>query len=173
MDPGVVKVSAGNENGYITHCGREFTHDELATIRAVLEMFPGLTRKELARTLCENLGWFTASGSYKIDACLNLLDRLSVRDELELLEKFRPGVQQKRRSQGRHRAEELPSPVEPVCGSLKDLGAVSLDVVSKAKDKRAWKEAVEHHHYLGYKRAFGCRLSWYNASSGTRSSADS
>lgn len=154
-------MAARDESSEITQCGRDFTRDEVVVIREVVELFPRLCREELGRTLCEHLGWFTASGSYKINACLKLLERLSARGELELPEKFRPGVRQKRRSQGRPRAEEPPSPVVPVCGSLKDIGAVSLDVVSKAQDKRSWKEAVERYHYLGYKQAFGCRLKYF------------
>jgi len=32
-----------------------------------------LSRTELAATICEHLGWMTASGGYKIDACMKLL----------------------------------------------------------------------------------------------------
>jgi len=152
----------GNRSDNISQRGRDFTVEEVVAIREVVGLFPRLSRNELAQTLCEHLGWFTASGSYKLDACLKLLEQLSDRGELELPEKFRHG----RRGPPKAlpgAAPEAPAAlsVEPVCGSLKDLGAVSLDVVSKAPDKRAWNEAVEHHHYLGYKRAFGCRLKYF------------
>lgn len=157
-------MPARSESGVVTQCGRDFTRDEVVAIRDVVELFPRLSREELARTLCEHLGWFTASGGYKIDACLKLLERLSIRGELELPEKFRPGVRSRRKSQQRAEVDSPPASVEPLEGSLRDIGAVSLEVVLKPEEKRAWKDAVDRYHYLGYKQAFGCRLQYFISS---------
>ena len=43
-------------------------------IRWTAERFPGLSRSELARTVCENLSWKAPSGQLQIYACLPLLD---------------------------------------------------------------------------------------------------
>ena len=48
--------------------GRRFQPEELEQICTTVESFPGLTRTELARTLCEHLDWRTASGRAKLDA---------------------------------------------------------------------------------------------------------
>jgi hypothetical protein len=39
-------------------------------------MAAGIAAQELAATLCEHLAWFTLSGTPKIHACLEFLERL-------------------------------------------------------------------------------------------------
>jgi hypothetical protein len=141
-------------------CERSFTPDELDDIRTMVEGFPGLARKELARTLCENLRWFTAAGGYKIDACLKLLERLAVRGFLQLPEKFRPGTRKKRTSQLVATSQETAAP-QQISGSLAEVGPVSLEIVLTPEARREWKEAVNRYHYLGYKRPFGCSLAYF------------
>lgn len=144
----------------LVHCGREFTDGELEDIRALVEGFPGLARVELARTLSENLGWFTASGGYKVDACLKLLERLAALGLLQLPEKFRPGT---RRRQARRPAEEVEEASSPgqIVGALRDAGPVLLELALKPQVRREWKEIVDRYHYLGYKRPFGCSLEYF------------
>ncbi len=57
----------------LIQCGRYISPQELRQIRETVELFPKLSRKELAQTICEHLEWFSASGTNKIDACLKLL----------------------------------------------------------------------------------------------------
>lgn len=144
----------------ITHCGRQFTADELEDVRALVEGFSGLPREELARTLSENLSWFTASGGYKIDACLKLLERLSSLGFLQLPEKFRPGTRQRRASKPVEEYEETSSPSQ-ICGTLRDAGAISLELALDLEDRREWKQRVDRYHYLGYKQPFGCSLAYF------------
>ena len=66
------------------HCGREFSAAEVSEICATVAWLPGLARKELAATLCEHLGWVTLTGTAKIDACLEFLERLQVAELLVL-----------------------------------------------------------------------------------------
>ena len=58
------------------HCGREFSAAEIADLCATVAWLPGLPRQELAATLCEHLAWFTLSGTPKIHACHEFLERL-------------------------------------------------------------------------------------------------
>jgi len=64
--------------------GREITGEELDEIQETVRSFPTLSLSELAQTICEHLGWFTASGGYKTDACLKLLSRLEGKGFLRL-----------------------------------------------------------------------------------------
>jgi len=50
-------------------CGRKFTFQELEDIRETVRMFPSLSRKELAYTICEHLEWVSPNGRYKVEAC--------------------------------------------------------------------------------------------------------
>ena len=62
----------------IFQCGREITSQEFDEIRETVQLFPSLSRSELAATICEHLEWFTAAGGYKPDACMKLLEKLEV-----------------------------------------------------------------------------------------------
>ncbi len=76
----------------ITQCGREITDQELDLILETVKMFPKLSQTDLAETICEHLGWYTASGRYKREACLKLLKKLEAGGALELPEKRRYSV---------------------------------------------------------------------------------
>jgi len=62
--------------GPVFQCGREITGRELDQIRETVDLLPSLSRRELAATICEHLQWQTASGSYKLDALMKLLEKL-------------------------------------------------------------------------------------------------
>ena len=49
----------------IIQCGRCVSQQEIELIRETVNLFPQLSRTELAKTISENLKWFTASGSNK------------------------------------------------------------------------------------------------------------
>ena len=70
--------------GSIIQCGREIGGEELDEIQETVRLFAALSRWELAQTICEHLGWLTASGGYKTDACLKLLRRLEDKGCLKL-----------------------------------------------------------------------------------------
>lgn len=67
-------------------CGREFIFRELDDIRETVRMFPLLSRKELAFTICEHLEWVAPNGRYKVEACGQLLEKLDARGLLKLPE---------------------------------------------------------------------------------------
>ena len=71
-----------------TFYGRRYTRRQLADIQRTVELFPKLSRKELAQTICEHLGWRTAKGDNRYQACLRLLQRL---EELALLRPIAAG----------------------------------------------------------------------------------
>jgi hypothetical protein len=56
--------------------GRMFAASEIALIREVVATCGGLSRKELANTISELVGWTRANGSLKEAECLLLLARL-------------------------------------------------------------------------------------------------
>jgi hypothetical protein len=65
--------------------GREITGPEIAGIIEVSQLCAGLSRREeSAHTVCEHLGWVTASGRHKVKACLKLLEALEEKGTLDL-----------------------------------------------------------------------------------------
>ena len=45
-----------------TFGGTRLTRRQIADIQKTVELFPALSRHELAATLCSHLGWFTPKG---------------------------------------------------------------------------------------------------------------
>ena len=55
--------------------GRTFKHKELALIRELVQDCAGLSRMELARTVCELLRWKRPNGSLKARECREYLEQ--------------------------------------------------------------------------------------------------
>ena len=59
-----------------TFCGTRLTRRRIADIQKTVELFPALSRHELAATLCSHLGWFTPKGRDRLGSCLRILEQL-------------------------------------------------------------------------------------------------
>ncbi len=51
------------------YCGRDFTDAEIETIRQQIAQSPTLTRADLSRLTCRQLGWFKPDGGLKEMSC--------------------------------------------------------------------------------------------------------
>src|SRR2546426_281016 len=108
--------------------GREFSAGELDLIREVVASCSGLSRKELAQTVCELLGWKRPSGGLKARECWEFLNRLEGAGLLVLPEK-----QQRR-----------------------PVGSRTRVPVTARGDRG--RELIGRHHYLGHAVPFGAHL---------------
>ncbi len=144
----------------ISACGREVGGAEIAHAREVVRLCFGLSRKQLARTLCEHWGWVGATGQLQERACTKLLEKLDRMGMLELPPKRR------------RNARRPPPFVKPALGERTapqssvecELGAVRPIQLERVEDSDAtglWNEFVERYHGLGFKRPFGCSLRYF------------
>ena len=67
--------------------GRRVTEEDLTMMQEVVVSCVGLTRMELARTVCELLGWKRRNRSLKARECREFLEKLESRALLVLQEK--------------------------------------------------------------------------------------
>lgn len=135
--------------------GLEVGSVEVAMIREVIESCSGVTRMELANTICELLGWTRASGGLKGRECRDLLERLEAADVLVLPEK------RKGRPVGsgtRVPITEQGDPGRALRGSVGEFGPVVLEPVVNNKDRLLFRELVGRYHYLGHRVPFGAHL---------------
>ena len=139
-------------------CGRELTSEELDSAVDVVSTCGGLSRKELARTICEHLGWVTVTGRYKESACLGLLEELERSGRLKL-----PGLKPhvRRPRPVREGWDEQTEPQLLEGASLEAIGPVELELVGGSDGNRLWNEYVARYHPLGYKRPYGYALRYY------------
>jgi hypothetical protein len=149
------KWSNPNTMESVSVAGRRIDEKEIALVRDLAERFPGLSRNELALTICELIDWTRPSGKLKGRECLDLFDVL----EEEGICRFPPKKQIRRRdSRPGPSAVPPPSAEEEISCDLRDLLPVTLEHVRKPEMHREWRELVDRHHYLGYRKAFGASL---------------
>lgn len=135
--------------------GREILADELSTIREVAGLCSGVTRMELANTICELLGWRRPGGSLKGRECRELLERLEAAGEIVLPEKRkgRP-VGSRTRVPVTHRGD----PGRALVGSAGKFSPVELEPVRTEDERLLFRELVGRYHYLGHSVPFGAHL---------------
>jgi hypothetical protein len=149
-------ANPGDSNGF-SCSGRVFPTSEIALIREIVATCGGLSRKELANTISELVGWTRANGSLKEAECLMLLGRLEAAGLLTL-----PAKQQTRPlgsvTSIPHTAEGEPG--LPLSGSVETFAPVCVERVSDAGARQRFRELVDRYHALGYKVPFGAHLQY-------------
>ena len=116
----------------ITASGRSFTEEEISAIVRMVSMCVGLSRFELAQTICELLGWRRDNGALKSREGRDLLERLEARGDLGLPAK-RTGRPKGRRTctaqtdRGERRGE--------IAGALQEVAPVELQLVRQAEGR--------------------------------------
>jgi len=135
--------------------GRSFSQDELALMREVVHDCSGLSRMELARTVCELLEWQRPSGRLKSRECWEFLERLDNAGVLTLPAK-RPGTRLGLRT-------KVPVTTQgdcgaPLVGEVGDLKPIDLELVQTQDQRLLFRELIGRHHYLGHKVPFGAHL---------------
>ena len=68
------------------YCGREFSPEDIQTIKLLMEHHPSLKRRPLSRKVCERLGWLKPNGELKDMTCRVALLRMQADGLIALLE---------------------------------------------------------------------------------------
>ncbi len=144
----------------LSACGREVGTAEIAHAREVVRLCFGLSRKELARTLCEHWGWTGATGKQQVRACGKLLEKLDGLGMLELPPKQRNKVRHSAPS-GKPALSERTAPQSSVECELGAVRPIHLERVEDDEATGLWNEYVERYHALGFKPPFGCSLRYF------------
>lgn len=134
---------------------REFVQDDMELIQTTVKRFGGLSRKELAATLCENLSWKAPNGRLRIEACLKLFD------DFEHAGLLSPTVVRKNPAKGNRGKELVGTPVDTIlAASLQDVSPVRVDPVS-ASELGDWNVTMQTFHPLGYRRPIGAHQRYW------------
>src|SRR3989449_2704575 len=137
--------------------GRTFTPQDVDLIREVVETCGGVSRKELANTISELLGWTRPGGGLKEPECVAVLERLAAAGLLTL-----PAKQQTRPvgsvTSVPHTA--LGEPGAPLTGRVDAYAPVRLQRVQRPDERQLFRELVDRYHYLSYRVPFGAHLQY-------------
>jgi hypothetical protein len=129
----------------------------LGLIKDVVEECSGLSRTELAHTVCELLGWRRPNGRLKGRECREFLENLEAVGIFDLPER------RARRPRGSVTGQADPVldlPKAPVEGRVDMFCPVVLHRVESRDDRVLWRQLVKGYHYLGYRVAFGASVSY-------------
>jgi hypothetical protein len=135
-------------------CGKPVSDDDWSTIAEIVDSC-GVSRYELARTICEAVEWVRPNGRLKARECYEYLEVAEERGLLKLPQR------RETRPRGRRTSivfTEAGQEGEPREGEVGDVAPVSLGLVTNAVDRALWRELVERYHYLGHKVAYGAHL---------------
>lgn len=122
-------------------------------ISQLLQRFSGLSRTELAATLCEQLGWLRPSGQPKTVECRQWLEALEAQQLIQLPQR-RAG-----RLRGSVTRIAAPAPLPSVAvDRLAQVAPIRLERVSGPADQAQWRAMVHQHHPQGCPVPFGAHL---------------
>jgi hypothetical protein len=138
-------------------CGREFTAEEVSLIQEVVETCRGISRTELAHTVCELLDWKRAGGGLKARECRDLLELLESRGVLTLPAKKSPGSIKSRKSIAPVGDGQVHS---TLTGSVEAFAPLDVQMVESREQRQLFKELLSRYHYLGYAMPYGARLQY-------------
>jgi len=137
--------------------GRKFTAKEVSLIQEIVETCTGISRAELAQTICELLDWRRTGGGLKARECRDLLERLESQGALVLPAKKSPGANQSRKSIAPAGDGEVHS---ELTGSVEEFTPIDVELVQSRQQRQLFKELVSRYHYLGYAMPYGARLQY-------------
>lgn len=141
-----------------TFGGRRFTRKQIGQIQSTVNSFASLSRRELANTICEHLGWLTPSGQNRTQACLNALEQMEAVNLFKLPEKIESNSKRKRKPIEHTRlTDEQPT----ISEELEALLPIHLISAIETEDKKLWNEYIDRYHYLGYKQPIGSHLRYF------------
>lgn len=138
-------------------CGREFTAEEVSLIQEVIGTCAGISRTELAYTICELLDWKRPGGGLKATECRELLERLESQGILLLPAK---------KSLGTIRSQKSITPAgegQVYCeltGSVEEFAPIEVELVQSREKRQLFRELLSRYHYLGYVLPYGARLQY-------------
>lgn len=122
--------------------GRKTTKNDIELIKELLQNNPDWNRTRLSRELCLKWNWRNQKGQLKDMACRSFLLKLQEQGHIKLpARRNRGGVPGK--------PVDVPHKKDPICGDLKSIAPVTVEIVSKSQLK-LFNCLLASYHYLGY-----------------------
>ncbi|MHC4331153.1 MAG: Druantia anti-phage system protein DruA [Planctomycetota bacterium] len=149
----------------ITYKGRTFFFQELEEIREIVGSCQGLSRTELANTICENFEWKRPTERLKTVEGRQFLEYLEAKGYLRLPQRR---ARRPMGSRTRIRNTEAAEGKAIITGKAGAYAPLFLVKVGSLEERRLWYEYIERYHYLGYQVPFGAQLRYFIKALGGR-----
>lgn len=140
----------------LTFKDRRFTASELQLIQEIVATCTGLSRQELANTVCELLDWRRPNHGLKTWEARDLLAALDAAGHPRLPPPRPAGRPRGSRTGVPRTGQADPQPT--LTGTARDVAPVTLRRVRRPEDRRLWRELVDRYHPQGHRVPFGAHL---------------
>ena len=147
----------------VRYCGRDFTPQELDSIRTLIGENPFANRAQLSRMVCEKLGWVRKEEKLKDMSCRVAMLRMQ---EDGLIQLPAPLKRNGNRKHYRRRTPEAEPGLFSVTVPAGDLRDLRMEVVADRRDSHLWNEFIDRYHYLGYRPLPGAQLRYFAQAEG-------
>jgi len=151
-----------NNTPKLRYCGRNFTPEELQTIRAIIAYDPQRTRAHISRLVCKAIQWYKPDGGLKDMSCRVALLRMQ-KDRLLTLP---PPTHRQEKCRPRIQISHFTNPKTPITAPVEALPNLSLEVVTSQAKSSLFREYIHRYHYLGYTPLPGAQLRYFARSNG-------
>jgi len=137
-------------------CGLEFSSETIHQVRQAIEDTPSISRRSLARQVCERMGWRASNGKLKEAVCRKALGVLAKESIVDLSQS--PGTCARERA-GKAQQSSFVECIDIAC-DLSELGRIEIERVASRYSKASviWKALMEAHHYLGSGPVCGAQI---------------
>jgi len=143
------------------YCGRDFSAEDLAAIRALIAEHPGANRADLSRLTCQALQWYQPDGQLKQMSCRVAMLRMQDEGLIRL-----PAPRGKR-PESRIEFTPKSAPQALIAQAANALTPLQFCPVVTRAHSRLWNEYIHRYHYLGYKTLPGAQLRYFVTSGET------
>lgn len=135
-------------------CGSKFTLKKLEAVKEEVRVGYSISRAEIARRVCNRLGWFNLLGEPKLMSCRVGLLHL---ERLGLIE-LPPPRTRNGNGKGLVRQKARLPQLKELRTDIRNLTGLCLDRVRTRKESACWNSLIDEYHYLGYKPVPGAQV---------------
>src|ERR1035441_3638894 len=137
--------------------GREIREQDILSIRALIERYPGESRRKLSTRICEAWQWPQSNGALRDMVCRGMLLMLERAGQITL-----PPVSYVRHNPlaQRARPEAVLIDKTPIEDALRKLQPLEFEQVRRTAQEPLFNSLMEEHHYLGYEQPVGGHLKY-------------
>jgi hypothetical protein len=132
-------------------CGQQFSAQVLQQIQNLINQHKTMTRAELARQVCDLVGWYRATGQRKDMSCRVALLKLHRKGLLNLPQATKVITRNKAID------HSISLPELAITKSVEQIDGLSL-ILATGHGSTLWKIMMQRYHYLGYNPLVGAQL---------------
>jgi hypothetical protein len=145
-------------------CGQIVSKKQINEIIEIINIFPKLSRNELANTICELFSWKRPTGKLKSVECFQFLENLDEKGIIKLpLSRSNCTKKKTLKILLTEKTDIQPT----ISVKLKELAPIVLERIVSKEQRQLWYEYIDRYHYLGYQLPFGAQLRYFIKSGST------